>query len=74
MVDLLTAVKQGGRLAGRGEMEENREETEGRQNSGRDREEEDKRQMNDDKWKRNETRKMIGEKKTGTELLRAHVT
>lgn len=42
-VDLLAALKQGGRLAGRGELEENREETEGRQNSGREREEEDKR-------------------------------
>jgi len=29
--------------------------------------------MNDDKWKRNETRKMIGENKTGMELLRACV-
>jgi len=42
MVDLLAAVKQGSRLGGRGETEENREETEGRHNSGREREEEDK--------------------------------
>lgn len=54
-------------------MEENREETEGRQNSGREREEGDKRQMNDSKWKRNETRNMMGEKKAGRELLREHV-
>lgn len=29
--------------------------------------------MNEDKWKRNETGRMIGEKKTGTDLLRVHV-
>lgn len=73
MVDLLAAVKQGGRLAERGDMEENQEETEGRQTSGREREAEDKRWMNYDKWKRNETEKMIGEKKTGAELLRVLV-
>lgn len=73
LVDLLAAVEQGGRLAGREEMEENREETEGRQNSGREREEEDERQMNDGKWKRNETRNMMGEKKAGRELLRGNV-
>lgn len=73
LVDLLAAGEQGGRLAGRGEMEEKREEAEGRQNSGREREEEDKRQMNDGKWKRNETRNMMGEKKAGRELLREHV-
>lgn len=54
-------------------MEESREETEGRQNSGREREEGDKRQMNDGKWKRNETRNMMREKKAGRELLREHV-
>lgn len=54
-------------------MEESREGAEGRQNSGREREEEDKRQMNDSKWKRNETRNVMGEKKAGRELLREHV-
>lgn len=55
-------------------MEENQEETERRQNSGREmEEEEDKSQMNDDKWKRNETMKTIGDKKTGMEVLSACV-
>jgi len=29
--------------------------------------------MNEDKWKRNETGKMVGEKKTGMNLLRMKV-
>lgn len=60
-------------MQGGGGMEESREGAEGRQNSGREREEEDKRQMNDSKWKRNETRNVMGEKKAGRELLREHV-